>query len=79
MNMSELRIVDLRDRPEMMEAAAAWFHRKWGIPEEAYRNQGIAGRLLDYVVKACQERGIEPLYLLTDHIGFYVIGIFILG
>ena len=124
--MTELRIVDIKDRPEMMEAAAAWFHRKWGIPEEAYRqcmqaylnaetdygwylcldaeeivaglgviendfhdrkdlspnvcavyteeayrNQGIAGRLLDYVVKTCRDRGIEPLYLLTDHTGFY--------
>ena len=25
-----------RDRPELMDAAAAWFHEKWGVPEEAY-------------------------------------------
>lgn len=27
----------LRDRPELLNAAAHWFHEKWGIPEEAYR------------------------------------------
>ena len=39
-------ILCLRDRPEMLEAAAAWFHAKWGIPAEAYRDsmrQCLAG------------------------------------
>lgn len=39
--------------------------------EEAYRSQGIAGRLLDMVVDDCRHKGISPLYLLTDHVGFY--------
>ena len=39
--------------------------------EEAYRNQGIAGKLLKMVVEDCRQRGITPLYLATDHIGFY--------
>ena len=26
----------LRDRPELKDAAAAWFHEKWGVPLEAY-------------------------------------------
>ena len=26
----------LRERPELKEAAALWFHEKWGIPQEAY-------------------------------------------
>lgn len=30
------RIVLLRDRPDMKETMARWFHEKWGIPEEAY-------------------------------------------
>ena len=30
-------IVSLRDRPELAEAAAEWFHQKWGIPLAAYR------------------------------------------
>ena len=28
--------VTLRDCPERMEAAACWFHSKWGVPVEAY-------------------------------------------
>lgn len=39
--------------------------------EEAYRCRGIAGKLLDYVVAACKAKGIEPLYLVTDHTDFY--------
>ena len=28
--------LSLRERPELKEAAAAWFHSKWGVPPEAY-------------------------------------------
>lgn len=28
--------ITLRDKPEWEEKAAAWFHSKWGVPEEAY-------------------------------------------
>lgn len=28
--------ITLRDKPEWKEKAAAWFHSKWGVPEEAY-------------------------------------------
>lgn len=124
--MSDIRIVDLRDKTEIKEKAAEWFHSKWGVPmeaylecmngylngeteygwylcldedkivaglgviendfhdrkdltpnvcavytEEEYRCQGIAGRLLDYVVKACKSKDISPLYLITNHDGFY--------
>ena len=116
----------LRETPGLLEAAASWFHEKWGVPEEAYRacmqayldreteygwylcldgdrivgglgviendfhdrkdlapnvcavyteeayrGQGIAGRLLDLVVEDMRARGISPLYLVTDHTGFY--------
>ena len=30
-------IVPLRDRPGLKEQAARWFHEKWGIPLQAYR------------------------------------------
>lgn len=30
-------IINLRERPELLERAAAWFHKKWGIPLSAYR------------------------------------------
>ena len=124
--MGELAFVTLRDRPELEDGAAAWFHGKWGVPkeaylacmdsylrgeteyewvlcldgekivggmgviendfhdrpdlapnvcavytEEAYRGRGIAGRLLEKVVSDMREKGITPLYLATDHTGFY--------
>lgn len=31
-------IISLADRPYMKEQMAAWFHEKWGIPLEAYRD-----------------------------------------
>ena len=121
-----LRCITLRDRPEMTEAAARWFHGKWGVPEEAYlacmrayialeteygwylclngqeivgglgviendfhdrkdltpnvcavyteeawRRRGIAGRLLNMAVEDMRSRGVSPVYLVTDHTGFY--------
>lgn len=39
--------------------------------EEAYRNQGIAGKLLDLAVTYLKQKGISPIYLNTSHIGFY--------
>jgi GNAT superfamily N-acetyltransferase len=33
---NELTYITLRDKPEWEEKAAAWFHSKWGVPEEAY-------------------------------------------
>lgn len=124
--MDGYRYVTLRERPEQMRPAAAWFHSKWGVPEtaylscmaaylnretaygwyfcmdgdrivggmgviendfhdrkdlspnvcavyteEEYRGQGIAGRLLQMVVNDMRESGVSPLYLVTDHVGFY--------
>ena len=34
--MNEYSYVTLRQKPELKEAAAAWFHDKWGVPREAY-------------------------------------------
>lgn len=39
--------------------------------EEDHRGRGIAGRLLTMVVDDMRVHGISPLYLVTDHIGFY--------
>lgn len=39
--------------------------------EEKYRNNGIAGKLLNMVVSISKSKGITPIYLITDHIGFY--------
>lgn len=124
--MNELRIIDLKEKPEIKQRAALWFNSKWHVPTEAYlecmdnylsgmssygwylcldqenivaglgviendfhdrkdlapnvcavytemeyRCQGIAGRLLDYAVEQCKLKGIETLYLITDHVDFY--------
>ena len=124
--MNEYRIITLREREDLKDVAAEWFHSKWGFSKEAYlecmnaylnketeygwylcldgekiisgmgviendfhdrkdltpnvcavytepeyRCQGIAGRVLDYVVEDYRKRDISPLYLITDHIGFY--------
>ena len=39
--------------------------------EEQYRCQGIAGKLLNMVVADMKLKGISPIYLVTDHVGFY--------
>ena len=125
-NLRGYVLVDLRDRPELMELAATWFHAKWGVPREVYlermssycnreteyswylcldgerivgglgvidndfhdrrdlapnvcavyteencRGRGIAGRLLDRVVSDMRSKGVSPLYLVSDHVGFY--------
>lgn len=123
----EYSIIRLTDRPELKAQAAAWFHEKWGVPEQAYLDSmenalrggspvpqwylvtegtriiggmgviendfhdrkdltpnvcavytepdcrccGIAGALLQFVCRDMHEKGIDTLYLLTDHTGFY--------
>lgn len=124
--MSEYTYITLKDKPQLMERAAAWFHSKWEVPQEAYlkcmeaylndetvygwylcldedkivgglgviendfhnrkdltpnvcavytekeyRCKGIAGHLLDIVVRDMKSKGITPIYLITDHTGFY--------
>lgn len=124
--MGEYTYINLRQRPQFKEQAAAWFHSKWEVPQEAYlecmeaylaheteygwylcldedrivgglgviendfhnrkdltpnvcavytekeyRCKGIAGHLLQIVVDDMKSKGITPLYLITDHTGFY--------
>ncbi len=126
MRKDKYTYITLRERPELMDKAAEWFHSKWRVPKEAYlacmesylsgeteygwylclcrgrivggmgviendfherkdltpnvcavytdekhRCKGIAGRLLNKVVEDLRAKGISPLYLLTDHTGFY--------
>ena len=122
----EYQYITLREKPELKDTAAEWFHSKWGVPKEAYlecmnayldketeygwylcmdgdqiiagmgviendfhdrkdltpnvcavytdeknRGQGIAGKLLQMTVEDLRSKGITPVYLVTDHIGFY--------
>ena len=124
--MADYQYRTLRQVPAVKNAAAEWFHSKWGVPQEAYlacmdaylsgetelgwylcfdgdriiggmgviendfhdrmdltpnvcavytednyRGQGIAGNLLNMVVDDLRSKGISPVYLLTDHTGFY--------
>ena len=124
--MSDYKYITLRDKPDLKNKAAEWFHGNWGVPKEAYlecmndylnneteygwylcldgekivgglgviendfhdrkdlkpnvcavwtseeyRKQGIAGNLLNLVVEDMRAKGITPLYLVSDHIGFY--------
>lgn len=34
--MAEYQYITLREQPALMNAAADWFHSKWGVPWEAY-------------------------------------------
>ncbi len=56
---------DFHDRKDLTPNVCAVY------TEEGYRGRGIAGRLLDMVVEDMREKGVTPLYLLTDHTGFY--------
>lgn len=124
--MESFDYITLRDRAELKNYAAEWFHSKWGVPTEAYlacmeaylkketeygwylcmrgdrivggmgviendfhdrkdlapnvcavytekdyRGQGIAGRLLNMVARDMKSKGITPIYLVTEHTGFY--------
>ncbi|MBQ6957361.1 MAG: GNAT family N-acetyltransferase [Bacteroidales bacterium] len=56
---------DFHDRKDLTPNICAVY------TEEAYRGQGIAGRLLNQAVEDLWAKGISPVYLLTDHTGFY--------
>lgn len=56
---------DFHDRKDLFPNVCAVF------TEEEYRGMGIAGRLLDMTVEDLRSKGISPVYLLTDHTGFY--------
>lgn len=56
---------DFHDRKDLYPNVCAVY------VEEEYRNQGIAGNLLDRAVEDMRLKGISPLYLVTDHTGFY--------
>ena len=33
--MAEVKLITLREKSELMNTAAEWFHSKWGVPKEA--------------------------------------------
>lgn len=56
---------DFHDRKDLSPNVCAVY------TEEGYRRRGIAGRLLDAAARDMRSKGISPLYLVTDHEGFY--------
>lgn len=56
---------DFHDRKDLAPNVCAVY------TEEAYRGQGIAGKLLNLVVEDQKAKGISPIYLVTDHTDFY--------
>ena len=56
---------DFHDRKDLTPNVCAVY------TEETYRKKGIAGKLLDMAVEDLRSKGISPVYLLTDHTGFY--------
>ena len=56
---------DFHDRPDLTPNICAVY------TEESYRCRGIAGKLLNMAVEDLRAKGISPVYLLTDHVGFY--------
>lgn len=56
---------DFHDRKDLSPNVCAVY------TEPAHRGRGIAGQLLRRVVEELRSKGITPVYLLTDHTGFY--------
>ena len=56
---------DFHDRKDLKpNVCAVWTN-------EEYRGRGIAGKLLSLVVEDMRSKGVTPLYLVSDHVGFY--------
>ena len=56
---------DFHDRKDLTPNVCAVF------TDENFRCQGIAGHLLNMAVEDLRSKGITPVYLVTDHTGFY--------
>lgn len=56
---------DFHDRKDLRPNVCAVY------VEEDHRKLGIAGKLLDMAVEDQRRKGNSPIYLVTDHTGFY--------
>lgn len=56
---------DFHDRKDLAPNICAVY------TEKEYRGRGIAGRLLNIAVEDMKNKGITPVYLITDHTSFY--------
>ena len=56
---------DFHDREDLAPNICAVY------TEESHRRRGIAGKLLNMAVEDLRSKEITPVYLLTNHTGFY--------
>lgn len=56
---------DFHDRADLAPNVCAVY------VEPEFRCRGIAGEMLDFVCRDMYKKGIQTLYLVTDHVGFY--------
>ena len=56
---------DFHDRPDLRPNLCALY------VEERFRGRGLAGHLLSAIRADMAGLGVERLYLVTDHVGFY--------
>lgn len=56
---------DFHDRKDLTPNVCAVY------TEDSHRKQGIAGSLLNMAVEELRAKSISPVYLITDHTGFY--------
>ena len=56
---------DFHDRTDLAPNVCAVY------TEESHRSRGIAGALLNMAVEDQRAHGVSPVYLVTDHTGFY--------
>ncbi len=56
---------DFHDRKDLTPNVCAVY------TDEEHRKKGIAGKLLNMVVEDMKDKDISPIYLVTDHVGFY--------
>ena len=56
---------DFHDRTDLAPNVCAVY------TEESHRNRGIACALLNMAVEDQRAHGVSPVYLVTDHTGFY--------
>ena len=56
---------DFHDRKDLAPNVCAVY------TEPSFRGRGIAGRLLELAVEDMRAKGVTPIYLVTDHTGFY--------
>lgn len=64
---NDLKIVPLREQPELIEKAVLWFSSKWRIPAEAYRES----------ISECIEnpKGVPQWYVVLDEMDNIAAGL----